>query len=143
MFCGGRPASLGAMARGTRLQRRSPSAAIAALAALAVAVPFAAGATPAAAAGNSVAAVTGSAYGYRAFGISLFGGAQPDTGPTPTETLASDASNSPQSATSTTGVVAYGPATLFTSDGISVQSSGSLGTAGSVNTTSSVSDINK
>lgn len=99
-------------------------------------------ATPAGAAGG-VTSVTGSAYGYRAFNISLFGGAQPDTGPTPAVTLASDASNSPQSNTATTGLVQYGPATLLSSDGISIQSLGSIGTNGSVTSTASVNDINK
>ncbi|HET9051973.1 MAG TPA: choice-of-anchor P family protein, partial [Candidatus Dormibacteraeota bacterium] len=90
-----------------------------------------------------VTTVDGSAYGYRAFGISLFGGAQPDTGPTPTVALASNASNSPQSATATTGVVAYGPATMLTTDGISVSTSGSIGATGSETSSSTVTDLNK
>lgn len=100
------------------------------------------GAKPASAASN-VTSVTGSALGYHSFNIHLIGGAQSDVGPTPTMTLASDASNSPQSSTATTGVVAYGPATLFTSDAISIQSSGSTGTTGSVSTSSSVNHVNK
>ena len=95
------------------------------------------------AAGSNITAVTGSAFGYHSFNISLLGGAQSDVGPAPTMALSSDASNSPQSAAATTGVVAYGPATLFTSDAISIQSTGSVGATGSVSTTSSVHDINK
>lgn len=91
----------------------------------------------------TVTAVNGSAYGYRAYNINLFGGAQTDTGPTPSVTLASNASNSPQNASATSGSVVYGPAVLFTSDGISVSSSGSTGTSGSVTSSSSVNNINK
>lgn len=100
------------------------------------------GVWPASAAGV-VTAVNGSAYGYRAFNIALLGNPQPDTGPTPTVTLASDASNSPQSASAANGHVTYGPATLFTSDSIAVQATGSLGSTGAVTSTSSVNNINK
>ncbi|MDQ4132534.1 MAG: Ig-like domain-containing protein, partial [Actinomycetota bacterium] len=85
----------------------------------------------------------GSSFGYHADNITLFGGAQSDTGPTPTVALAADASNSPQTATAPTGLVQYGPATLFTSDQISVSTSGSLGPGGSVTSTSSIDNINK
>ncbi|MGI9119627.1 MAG: FG-GAP repeat domain-containing protein [Acidimicrobiales bacterium] len=84
----------------------------------------------------------GSAFGYWANGISLFGGAQPDTGPTPTVTLAADASNSPQSAAAATGLVSYGPARLLTSDTITLTSAGSLGTSGSVTTSSDIQNVN-
>ena len=91
----------------------------------------------------TVTAVTGSAYGYRAYNINLLGSAQSDTGPTPSVTLASNASNSPQNASATTGLVSYGPAVLFTSDGISVSSSGHTGASGSVTSSTSVSDIDE
>lgn len=97
----------------------------------------------AASAAGSVTSVGGSAYGYHSYGVTIFGGAQPDKGPTPMATLAHDASNSPQSASSTSGLVTYGPATQFTSDSISVATSGSLGTSGSVTSSSDVTDINK
>src|SRR5262249_52497935 len=100
------------------------------------------GASPASAAG-SVSTVTGSAYGFGTSGITLFGGTQNPVGPTPTVALSSNASNSPQSGTAATGLVQYGPATLFTADAISVQTKGSLGASGSVTSTSSVKDINK
>lgn len=91
----------------------------------------------------TVTAVNGSAYGYRAYNISFFGGSSADTGPTPSVALASNASNSPQTATATSGTVVYGPATLFTSDGISVSSSGSTGASGSVTSSTSVNNINQ
>lgn len=122
-----------------RLTRLRCAAGLAA--SLTIGMLFATAPTPASAA--TVTSVTGSAYGYRAFNITLFGGVQPDTGPTPTVALASDASNSPQSGSAATGLVTYGPATLFTSDGISVQTSGSPGTSGAVTSTASVNDINK
>lgn len=91
----------------------------------------------------NVTSVTGSAYGYRAFNIVLLGGSQADTGPTPSVTLASNASNSPQTASATSGLVQYGPAVLFTSDGISVTTSGSLGPSGSVSSSTQTLNINK
>lgn len=100
------------------------------------------GQSPLSASGN-VVSVTGSAYGYRAFNINLLGGSQPDTGPTPTVTLASDASNSPQRASASTGLVQYGPAVLFTSDQLDVTTSGSLGPSGSVTSSTNVVNINK
>ncbi|MGH9177207.1 MAG: hypothetical protein ACRD0N_01445, partial [Acidimicrobiales bacterium] len=89
-----------------------------------------------------ITAVSGSAFGYWSDGISLFGGPQADIGPAPTVTLAADASNSPQSASATTGLVSYGPARLFTSDAIDLQSAGSLGETGSVTTTSAIQNVN-
>lgn len=103
---------------------------------------IAVGATSASAATN-VTSVTGSAFGFSAFGITLFGGAQSDTAPTPAAKLASNASNSPQAGSATTGLVVYGPATMLTSDAIAVNTAGSLGSTGSVTSTSSVKDINK
>jgi hypothetical protein len=99
------------------------------------------GQNPASAA--TVTSVVGSAYGYRAFNINLLGGNQSDTGPTPTVTLASNASNSPQTASASTGLVQYGPAVLFTSDQISVSTSGSLGTSGRVTSSATITNINK
>ncbi|HVM01559.1 MAG TPA: hypothetical protein VM263_02730, partial [Acidimicrobiales bacterium] len=110
---------------------------------LALVVGVAGGAlNPASATHSTVTAVNGSAFGYWADEISLFGGPQADTGPTPTVALAPDASNSPQTATATTGLVTYGPARLFTSDTISLSTTGSLGTTGSVTTTSDIQNVN-
>ena len=98
---------------------------------------------PASASHQTVTAVRGSAFGYNAFNISLFGGGQPPTGPAPTVTLASDASNSPATASAPSGLVQYGPAVLFTSDQISVGTSGSLGDAGSATSTATVENVNR
>ncbi|MCA1683952.1 MAG: FG-GAP-like repeat-containing protein, partial [Actinobacteria bacterium] len=84
--------------------------------------------------------LTGRAFGYHASNITLFGGAQPDTGPTPAVTLAPDGSNSPQTATAATGKVAYGPANVFTSGPIDVATSGSVG--GPVNASVSINGLN-
>ena len=127
------------MAQGGRLRRAVTSAAAVVLTA---GLLIAMGVTPARA-GTSVTAVTGSALGYHSFGITLFGGAQPDVGPTPTEALAANASNSPQSGSATTALVQYGPATLLTGDAISLVSTASLGTTGSVSSSATATDLNK
>ena len=100
------------------------------------------GENPAAGTHTIVTAVQGSGFGFHATGVSLFGGAQADNGPTPTVGLAANASNSPQNASTTTGFVAYGPATLLTSDTITVTTAGSLGTSGSVASTSDIQNVN-
>ncbi len=91
---------------------------------------------------STVDSVAGSAYGYFS-NVSLFGGPFNTRGPTPTVTLAPDASNSPQSATQASGLVQYGPAVLFTSDQIDVSTSGSLGEAGGATSSSTVQNVNK
>ena len=88
-----------------------------------------------------VAAVTGSAYGYRAFNITLFGGAQTDRGPAPTVDLAADASNSPQTATAPSANVQYGPAVLFESGALEVRAAGTIGAGGSVSTSASATGV--
>ncbi len=94
--------------------------------------------------GADVATVTGSAYGYRAFNLTLFGGGQPDVGPTPIVTLAPDASNSPQAATAPSGkVIIAETAIVMTSDQINVSTSGQLGPGGSVTSTASLQNLNK
>jgi len=91
-----------------------------------------------------VTMVTGSAFGYHSFDITLFGGAQDDVGPTPTVELASDASNSPQTATEPEGeVILQGIAQLFTSGPITVSTEGSVGPSGSVTTTATIDDVNR
>lgn len=81
--------------------------------------------------------------GYWATGISLFGGAQADNGPTPTVTLAADGSNSPQDGSAAQGTVKYGPANIFTSDGITVHTEGSKASGGTVKSTSELKNLNK
>lgn len=110
--------------------------------ALAAGLVFVMGGAAASAAGN-VTTVVGSAYGYHAYGITIFGGQQNEVGPTPSAVLATNAANSPQSGFAASGMVTYGPATLFTSDSVAVTTSGSLGTSGSVTSSSAVTNINK
>jgi hypothetical protein len=112
------------------------------VASLLFATAMIAGVAPASASHLTVTGTKGTAFGYSATGISLFGGAQSDTGPTPTATLALNASNSPQNASVGTGCVTYGPAVLFTSDTNTLTTTGSLGTTGSVTTTSDVQNVN-
>jgi hypothetical protein len=90
-----------------------------------------------------VTAVNGSAYGYRAYNINLFGSPQSDTGPAQSVALASNASNSPQSASAASGVVAYGPAVLFTSDSVVVSTFGTIGASGSVTSSARADHVNK
>ena len=116
---------------------------VAAAAAPLVAIGLLAAGTISASAATTVTTVTGSAFGYETVGITLFGGVQNPAGPKPTESLQSNASNSPQSGSTTTGLVQYGPATIFSSDAITVQSTGSTGTSGSVTTSTAVKNINK
>src|SRR5262245_48951413 len=92
---------------------------------------------------NVVTAVNGSAFGYWATNITLFGGKQADTGPTPATALASNASNSPQTASATTGLVQYGPATLFSSNAETASAQGALGSSGSVTSSINIANINK
>ena len=66
---------------------------------IAVAIGLAAvaiGTGPAAGTHSTVTAVTGSAFGYHADQMAFAGNPEADTGPTPTVTLAPDASNSTQ-----------------------------------------------
>ena len=101
------------------------------------------GATAASAATiTSVTRVTGSAFGYGAFGISALGGLKKDYAETPVVSLNPTASNSPQAASAASGSVIYCPADLFTSGTISVRTTGSLGATGSVTTTSSLANVN-
>lgn len=109
---------------------------------VALAAMVAVSASPAVAAGG-VTMVSGSAFGFETAGVTLFGGAQNPVAAKPSVTLAPDASNSPQTGSVTTGIVQYGPATLYTSDAISVDTKASLGSSGSVTSTTSVKNVNK
>ncbi|HUR17794.1 MAG TPA: hypothetical protein VMZ51_02510 [Acidimicrobiales bacterium] len=124
----------------THAKRRTPATPI--VAALVGAAVMAGGFSPASANHRTVGAVRGSAFGYWSDDISIFGGVQVDTGPTPSVSLATNASNSPQSGQATTGLVSYPPATLFTSDGISLTTTGSTGTTGTVTTSSDIQNVN-
>jgi len=89
--------------------------------------------------GADVSEVRGSAYGYRVFNFRLFGGAQPDTGPTPTVTLPSAGGN--QTASAPSGRAQYGPAVVFESGPIAVSTQGTTGTTGAVTSSSTLEDV--
>ena len=93
----------------------------------------------------NVAAVTGSAYGYHAFNLSLFvGSPEAGAGPAPVVALAPDASNSPQSATAGFGsVMVAETATLLSWDSITVNTAGTLGSNGSVTASATLQNVNK
>jgi hypothetical protein len=119
-----------------------PPARLAGLAALvAAAVAAGIGAGPAAASHYQATAVKGSAYGYHS-SVSLFGGPANVVGPTPTVTLAADASNSPQNVTAPSGNASAGPAVLFSSGQINLSTSGSLGPSGTAGATTSIANVN-
>ena len=119
--------------------------------ALAVATTIGAGIVAVASPSSAtVTAVRGSAFGYHAFNISLFGGAQDEIGPRPIVTLAPDASNSPQTATEEDVLcpggecprVQFGPAVIWSAERATVSTSGSLGPTGSVTSTTDLQDLN-
>lgn len=84
-----------------------------------------------------VTAVQGSAYGYFS-SVSLFGGPPMTRGPAPMVTL-------PPGGTETVpnAIIQYGPAVLFTSDQITVTSTGTVGPSGSVTSSAIINNINK
>ena len=84
-----------------------------------------------------VSAVRGSAYGYFS-SVSLFGGPAMTRGPAPTIALPPGGTNSVPNA-----IIQYGPAILFSSDQITVSSTGTTGPAGSVTSTATIDNINK
>jgi uncharacterized repeat protein (TIGR01451 family) len=88
-----------------------------------------------------VTAVKGSAYGYSCV-VSAFGQPCTPAGPTPTVTLASDASNSPQSAFVSSARADSGPATIFSSGRIDVSTQGTLGPTGSVTSSANIANVN-
>ncbi len=98
---------------------------------------------PAGASHMTVTEVRGSAYGYSCV-ASLFGGffACTPPGPTPTVSLAPDASNSPQSASVTSARAGAGPATFFSSGPIAVGTAGTLGPSGSVTSSANIDNVN-
>ncbi|MGH9286292.1 MAG: hypothetical protein ACRD0M_11570, partial [Acidimicrobiales bacterium] len=101
---------------------------------MATAVVVGAGQTPAF--GTDVSTVIGSAYGYYT-NVSLGGGPYSPQGPAPTVTLPSTGGS--QSANDPDGASAvYGPAVLFESGALTVDTSGSTGAGGSVTSTSHV-----
>ncbi|HUR17947.1 MAG TPA: Ig-like domain-containing protein, partial [Acidimicrobiales bacterium] len=86
-------------------------------------------------------AVKGSAYGFYG-SVSLFRGPPTSKGPTPTVTLAPDASNSPQTATEPSARFDVGPATIFSSGPLDVSTAGRTGPNGSVTSSTNVLKVN-
>ncbi len=89
-----------------------------------------------------VAAVKGSAYGYQCM-VSLGNDVTcSPTGPTPSVTLASNASNSPRTATAASARADTGPATIFSSGALNVSTQGTLGAGGSVTSSTNIQRVN-
>ena len=97
-----------------------------------------AGVRPAA---GQITAVRGSAFGFRVFNLSLFGGAQPDFGPAPTVTLPAGGSATPLTATAPSANATVMPARFFTSGQLDVSTQGTPA-SGSVTSTARVANIN-
>jgi len=83
-------------------------------------------------------AVKGSAYGYSC-DVTVFGSSSP-VKPTPAVSLASDASNSPQTASVASARADAGPATIFSSGRIDVSTSGTPGPASSVTSSANIAN---
>ena len=84
-----------------------------------------------------VTVVNGSAYGYFC-AVTAFGLGCTPPGPNPTVALASNASNSPQSAFALTARADSGPATIFSSGRLDVSTQGTLGPTGSVSSSTTI-----
>jgi hypothetical protein len=95
-------------------------------------------------AGASITSVAGSASGYAVPNLTIFGGVPPGVPvvPTPRVTLATDASNSPQTTSASGAAAVFGPATIFSSGAIRVSTAGSLGVDGSVSSSADIQDVN-
>jgi Ca2+-binding RTX toxin-like protein len=93
--------------------------------------------------GGGTTPIAGSASGYQVPNLTIFGGVQAPLGPTPSVTLAADASNSPQTASVGTGAAVFGPARIFSSRAITVTTEGSLGAGGSVTSSVDIRDVNR
>ncbi len=88
-----------------------------------------------------VTGVKGSAYGYSC-SVSAFGNSCTPPGPTPTVTLAPDASNSPQTASAASARASAGPATIFSSGRLDVSTQGTTGSTGSVTSSTNIANVN-
>ncbi len=88
-----------------------------------------------------VTAVKGSAFGYSC-SVSVFGTSCTPPGPTPTVTLAPDASNSPLTVSVASASASAGPATIFSSGRLDVSTQGTLGSTGSVTSSTNIANVN-
>jgi hypothetical protein len=84
--------------------------------------------------------LAGGAYGYFT-SVALFGGAPATRGPEPAVTLPATGADPPLTATAASGRAAYGPAEIFTSGRIEVSTQGTPGPAGSVRSSSALTDV--
>jgi hypothetical protein len=91
-----------------------------------------------------VTAVKGSAFGVSIPELTIFGGVPTGVpfGPTPSVTLAADASNSPQTASLPSVSAVFGPASIFSSGPTTVRTEGTLGAGGSVTSTATIENVN-
>lgn len=92
-------------------------------------------------AAGQVTGVKGSAFGFRVFNLSLFGGAQPEFGPAPTVTLPAGGSATPMTASAPSADASVTPAHFFTSGQLDVSTQGTVA-SGSVSSTARVANIN-
>ncbi len=105
---------------------------------------LASGTTTTLAGGTTGARVIGSASGYAVPNLTVFGEvpSRVPASPTPSVTLAGDASNSPQTASVQSAAAVFGPARLFTSGPITVHTEGSLAAGGSVASSTDIQSVN-
>jgi hypothetical protein len=96
-------------------------------------------AAPAQAAVSNVKAGAEGSFAY----IGFFGGPAMVSGPTPTVNLPPGGSVNPLTASQPTHVVQFGPATIFSSDQLSVSTQGTTGANGSVQASASATNINR
>ena len=89
----------------------------------------------------AVTSVKASAQGSFAY-VGFFGGPAMVSGPTPTVNLPSGGSASPLTATQPSHFVQFGPAIMFSSGQLNVSTQGTTGSAGSVQASASVNNIN-
>ena len=83
---------------------------------------------------------SGGAYGFF-LTVSIFGGPASIKGPEPTVTLPAGGSASPVTANAPSGIGQFGPATLYTSDALTVSTQGTPG--GTVTSSARVTNLNK
>ncbi len=119
------------------MRRRRPAALFAAVLSVSALTMFLA----AAPAGAEVTQVGGDAFGYQS-SVSLFGGPAASRGPAPTVTLPAGGSPQPITASEPTGLVQFGPATIFSSGPIRVTTQGTLGANGSATTSVEIQNVN-
>ena len=89
--------------------------------------------------GTTGGTVSGGAFGFRVT-VSLFGGPSATKGPEPTVTLPAGGSATPVTGSAASGIAQFGPATLYTSDALTVSTQGTPG--GMVTSSAKATNIN-